>query len=71
MGDTTFFMAGIGYEWNNWLRFDVTGGYRSKPVNALGIYTFGGTDMAIRIKVICGRWSFSPMLMSISAPGTA
>ena len=30
MGDTTFFMGGIGYEWNNWLRFDVTGEYRSK-----------------------------------------
>ena len=43
MGDTTFFMGGIGYEWNNWLRFDVTGEYRSKaPVNFFGTYTFSG-----------------------------
>ena len=43
MGDTTLFSAGVGYEFNNWLRFDVTGEYRTKsPVNAFGIYTFGG-----------------------------
>ncbi len=43
MGDTTFFMGGIGYEWNNWLRFDVTGEYRSKvPVNFFGSYTNAG-----------------------------
>jgi len=43
MGDTTFFGAGVGYQLNNWLRFDVTGEYRSKAdVDAFGIYTFGG-----------------------------
>ena len=43
MGDTTFFGAGVGYLWNNWLRFDVTGEYRSKTgIDAFGIYTFGG-----------------------------
>jgi opacity protein-like surface antigen len=43
LGDTTFFNAGVGYEVNNWLRFDVTGEYRTKsPLNAFGIYTFGG-----------------------------
>jgi opacity protein-like surface antigen len=43
MGDTTFFNAGIGYEVNNWLRFDVTGEYRTKSsVNSFGTYTFGG-----------------------------
>jgi len=43
MGDTTFFMVGVGYEWNNWLRFDVTGEYRTKaPVNFFGTYTQGG-----------------------------
>jgi opacity protein-like surface antigen len=42
MGDTTFFNAGVGYELNNWLRFDVTGEYRTKAaVNAFGIYTLG------------------------------
>jgi len=43
MADTVPFDAGIGYEWNNWLRFDVTAQYRSKSaINAFGTYTFGG-----------------------------
>jgi opacity protein-like surface antigen len=43
IGDSTFFMGGVGYEWNNWLRFDVTGEYRTKaPVNFFGTYTQGG-----------------------------
>jgi opacity protein-like surface antigen len=38
-----FIGAGIGYEVNNWLRFDVTAEYRSRTqVNAFGQYTFGG-----------------------------
>jgi opacity protein-like surface antigen len=37
--DTTFFDVGAGYEWNNWLRFDVTAGYRDRTqVNARGVY---------------------------------
>ncbi len=43
MADTVFIGGGIGYEINNWLRFDVTGEYRSRTqVNAFGEYTFGG-----------------------------
>src|SRR5208282_5004051 len=43
MADTVFFNAGVGYDLNNWLRFDVTGEYRSKTaVNAFGLYTHGG-----------------------------
>ncbi|MFZ3361692.1 MAG: outer membrane protein [Xanthobacteraceae bacterium] len=43
IGDSTFFLGGIGYEFNNWLRFDVTGEYRSKaPVNFFGTYTQAG-----------------------------
>jgi opacity protein-like surface antigen len=43
LGDTTFFNAGVGYEFNNWLRFDVTGEYRTKSaLNAFGSYTLGG-----------------------------
>jgi opacity protein-like surface antigen len=43
MGDTVFFGGGAGYEFNNWLRFDVTAEYRSKAaINAYGSYTFGG-----------------------------
>ena len=37
--DSVFFDAGVGYEWNSWLRFDVTAGYRDRTqVNARGIY---------------------------------
>lgn len=43
MADTVFFDAGVGYEFNNWLRFDVTAEYRTKSaINAFGTYTFGG-----------------------------
>lgn len=43
MADTTFIGGGIGYDVNNWLRFDVTGEYRARTqVNAFGQYTFGG-----------------------------
>jgi opacity protein-like surface antigen len=39
MGDTTFIGLGAGYEWNSWLRFDVSGEYRGKTqVNARGVY---------------------------------
>jgi len=37
--DTVFINAGVGYEWNNWLRFDVTAEYRDKTqINARGVY---------------------------------
>jgi opacity protein-like surface antigen len=43
MGDTTFFGVGAGYEFNNWLRFDVTAEYRTKTaVNAFIIYQYNG-----------------------------
>lgn len=39
IADTMFIGFGVGYEWNNWLRFDVTGEYRGKTqVNARGLY---------------------------------
>ena len=38
--DTTFIGFGIGYQWNPWLRTDVTGEYRtSSKVKAIGSYT--------------------------------
>jgi opacity protein-like surface antigen len=38
--DTSIFGAGIGYELNNWFRFDVTGEYRTKAeFKATGSYT--------------------------------
>ena len=38
-GDTFFLGGGVGYEWNNWLRFDGTVEYRARTqVNARGVY---------------------------------
>ena len=43
IADSTFIGGGIGYEFNNWLRFEATADYRSKArVYAFGHYTFGG-----------------------------
>jgi opacity protein-like surface antigen len=37
--DTTIFGMGIGYQWNNWLRFDVTGEHRNEAgFKATGSY---------------------------------
>jgi opacity protein-like surface antigen len=45
IADTYFIGGGVGYNWNDWLRFDVTAEYRSKAnVNALGTYTTACTD---------------------------
>ena len=43
--DTNFVGAAVGYEWNNWLRFDVSGEYRSKSrVYAFVTYPPSGID---------------------------
>ena len=43
IADTFFTGFGVGYEWNSWLRFDVTGEYRGKTqVNARGVYNAQG-----------------------------
>ena len=43
LGDSVFFGAGVGYEFNNWLRFDVTAEYRSKTAfNGFIIYNYNG-----------------------------
>jgi opacity protein-like surface antigen len=40
MGDTTFLGFGIGYAWNNWFRFDVTGEHRNKAdLKVIGSYS--------------------------------
>jgi opacity protein-like surface antigen len=46
IGDSMFFGAGVGYEWNSWLRFDVTAEYRAKSqFTALG--TFGTAPVLV------------------------
>jgi opacity protein-like surface antigen len=40
MNDSVFIGAGIGYQWNNWMRFDVTGEYRmTTKFRAVGRYS--------------------------------
>jgi opacity protein-like surface antigen len=46
IGDTFFIGGGVGYEWNNWLRFDATAEYRAKSrVYAFGTYPPNGLDI--------------------------
>jgi opacity protein-like surface antigen len=45
VSDTTFVGGAVGYDWNQWFRFDVSGEYRSKAnVYAFGSYTVGCTS---------------------------
>jgi opacity protein-like surface antigen len=76
--DTFFFAAGLGYAWDNWLRFDVTGEYRA-AVNfkAVGSYDNGVSGRAFNhydgnhaaavflanVYLDLGtRWSFTPFI---------
>ena len=44
LANTPFISGGLGYEVNNWLRFDTTAEYRFKSaINAFGQYTSVGT----------------------------
>ena len=45
ISDTYFIGGGIGYYWNNWLRFDATAEYRAKAhIDAFGSYTTACTS---------------------------
>ena len=57
---TPFFIGGgVGYEFNNWLRFDVTGEYRAKTqVNAFGSYTNGGGTFGDDYQGYLKSWVF-------------
>ena len=58
MADTVFFDVGAGYEWNSWLRFDVTAGYRDRTqVNARGIYNTS-TDVGDSYQGYLKSWIF-------------
>jgi opacity protein-like surface antigen len=47
LANTPFIRGGIGFDVNNWLRFDTTAEYRFKTaINALGQYTSGGTTFS-------------------------
>ena len=57
--DTFFVGGGVGYEWNNWLRFDVTAEYRAKTqVNAFGSYTLGDGTFGDAYQGYLKSWVF-------------
>jgi opacity protein-like surface antigen len=61
--DTTIFGFGVGYEWNNWLRFDVTGEYRTKAMfKATGSYTDSCTGGGTCFDVNTGNYSAAVVL---------
>ena len=56
--DTSIFGFGVGYEVNNWLRFDVTGEYRTKAAfKATGSYTDSCTGGGVCFDVNTGNYS--------------
>ena len=56
--DTSIFGMGVGYEFNNWLRFDVTGEYRTKAMfKATGSYTNSCGTGGVCFDVNTGNYS--------------
>ena len=68
-----FFGLGIGYAFNNWLRFDVTGEYRgSANFHGMDIGYVGATVFPDNYSGSKSEWTFlTNRLMSILAPGIA
>jgi opacity protein-like surface antigen len=51
------FGLGLGYQFNNWLRVDITGEYRSSSVfNSFEIVNFGGTLLPEHNRLIKSEW---------------
>jgi opacity protein-like surface antigen len=72
--DSAIFGMGIGYAWNSWLRFDVTGEYRTRAgFKSTGSFTEfcpGGT-CSTSCRATSRRRCSWPTPMSILAPGGA
>jgi opacity protein-like surface antigen len=68
--DTTIFGLGVGYEFNNWLRMDVTGEYRTKAaVKATGSYSGascpgGGAAVGTCFDVNTGNYSAAVFMVN-------
>jgi opacity protein-like surface antigen len=59
ISDSVFVGGGVGYEWNSWLRFDVTGEYRSKAaITAFGSFTNGGGTFGDQFHGSMKSWLF-------------
>ena len=64
--DTTIFGFGIGYEFNNWLRFDVTGEYRTKAMfKATGSYTDSCGGGGVCFDVNTGNYSAAVVMGNV------
>jgi opacity protein-like surface antigen len=59
VSDAYFIGGGVGYEWNNWLRFDATVEYRAKSeLTAFGSYTNGGGTFGDQYHGYLKSWLF-------------
>ena len=59
IGDSYFIGAGVGYNWNSWLRFDVTGEYRAKTqITALATTTGPGPVAVDQYQGNLSSWVF-------------
>jgi len=64
--DTTIFGFGIGYEFNNWLRFDVTAEYRTKAMfKATGSYTDSCGGGGVCFDVNTGNYSAAVVMGNV------
>ena len=73
--DTSIFGGGIGYEWNNWFRTDITAEYRTKAAfkatAATPISALAAASASTSPKATFRRPSSWPTPISTSAPGGA
>lgn len=59
ISDSFFIGGGVGYEFNNWLRFDATAEYRAKQrVYAFGQYSIGGGTFLDTYEGYLSSWVF-------------
>jgi opacity protein-like surface antigen len=65
-----FFLVGVGYQWNSWLRFDVTGEYRAKAKfhGSDNVTFFDGVGTAVLVDNFSASKS-EWVVLSISAHG--
>jgi opacity protein-like surface antigen len=64
--DTTIFGGGVGYEFNNWLRMDVTGEYRTKALfKATGSYTNSCAGGGVCFDINQGNYSAAVFMANV------
>jgi opacity protein-like surface antigen len=59
LSDAYFIGGGVGYEWNSWLRFELTAEYRAKSeLTAFGSFTSGGGTFGDQYHGYLKSWLF-------------